>query len=162
MVPFWKAYAVIATTILPAIIWAKVKTDNEENAETFLKKELNTTEEQLNASWKQIEEVESVLKDYEGIYDQQLWEIPCNCGENTFVGLFSPYAENIVGCEKCKNKYRITLNYESVLLSEPLDNDSIFNSLKTKLESNQAGSNDSDNDSDNESDGYVDPPMFKN
>lgn len=138
IIPFWKGYALVVTTILPAIVWAKVKTDNEETAETYLKKELTTTEEQLHASWKQIEELEEVLKDYEGIYDAQQWEIPCNCGQNTFVGLFSPYAENICECEKCKSKYKVTLNYESILMSEPLDNDTIFDSLKTRLESEQA------------------------
>lgn len=103
-----------------------------------MKKEMTIIEDQLNASWKENEDLTVVLNDYEGIFDKQLWEIPCNCGENTFVGLFSPYAENICECEKCKNKYKITLNYESILISQPLDNDAIFNSLKTRLESDRA------------------------
>jgi hypothetical protein len=137
-IPFWKAFAIISTTLVPTLVCLKLKSDNEETAETYLKKEMAITEDQLSASWKQIEELEVVLKDYEDIYDRQQWEIPCNCGQNTFVGLFSPYADNICECEKCKSKYRITLNYESILMSEPLDNDTIFNSLKTRLESDQA------------------------
>jgi hypothetical protein len=138
LVPFWNSYALLASTITPGILWFKYRADSEETAETFLKKELSTAEDQLNAAWKQTEELETVLQDYEGIYDAQQWEIPCNCGQNTFIGLFSPYAENLCACDKCKNTYRITLNYESVLLTEPLDNDTIFASLKTRLDSEES------------------------
>ncbi len=136
-IPFWNAFAIISTILIPSILWFKIKSDNEQTAETFLKKELGIAEDQLNDAWKQVQDLETVLSDYEGLYDAQQWEIPCNCGQNTFVGLFSPYAENICACEKCKNTYRVTLNYESVLLTDPLDNDAIFNSLKTRLQSNE-------------------------
>lgn len=136
-IPFWNGYALASTILVPTIIWLKYRSDNEETAETFLKKELTIAEDQLNASWKELDELKTVLDDYEGIFDAQQWEIPCNCNENTFIGLFSPYADNICSCDKCKNSYRITLNYESILLTEPLDNDAIFKSLKTRLDSKE-------------------------
>jgi len=67
------------------------------------------------------EEQTRVIKDYEDIFDTQLVELPCVCGGNTFKGLFSPNTENEVQCEKCKNNYRVTINYDTVLLSEPMD-----------------------------------------
>lgn len=79
------------------------------------------------------EEMQEVIVEYERIFNGQMWEIECNCGENTFVGLFSPYAENICECDKCKNKYRITLNYESILITEPANNDALYDSLKAKM-----------------------------
>jgi hypothetical protein len=67
------------------------------------------------------EEQSKVIKDYEEIFDAQLVELPCVCGGNTFKGLFSPNTDNEVQCEKCKNNYRVTINYDTVLLSEPMD-----------------------------------------
>jgi hypothetical protein len=70
-----------------------------------------------------------VIKEYEDIFDTQLVELPCVCGGNTFKGLFSPNTENLVECEKCKNRYQVTINYDTVLLSEPLDQKSLEREL---------------------------------
>ena len=70
-----------------------------------------------------------VIKEYEDIFDTQLVELPCVCGGNTFKGLFSPNTENLVECEKCKNCYQVTINYDTVLLSEPLDQKSLEREL---------------------------------
>lgn len=76
-----------------------------------------------------IGEQAKILEEYEQIFDSQLVELPCVCGGNTFQGLFSPKTENIVECEKCKNKYRVTINYDSVMISEPLNIDQTFDQL---------------------------------
>jgi hypothetical protein len=77
------------------------------------------------------EEQLEVIKEYEQIFDAQLVELPCICGGNTFKGLFTPNTDNEVQCEKCKNNYRVNINYDTVLISEPMDqkavNDSINN-----------------------------------
>ncbi len=62
-----------------------------------------------------------VIKEYEEIFDAQLVELPCVCGGNTFKGLFSPNTANDVQCEKCKCNYRVTINYDTVLIAEPMD-----------------------------------------
>jgi hypothetical protein len=67
------------------------------------------------------EEQYTVIKEYEELFDLQLVELPCICGGNTFKGLFSPNTPNEVQCEKCKNNYRVEINYDTVLISEPLD-----------------------------------------
>ena len=76
-----------------------------------------------------VEEQIVVIKEYEDIFDTQLVELPCVCGGNTFKGLFSPNTDNLVECEKCKNRYQVTINYDTVLLSEPLDQKSIEREL---------------------------------
>jgi hypothetical protein len=76
-----------------------------------------------------VEEQIIVIKEYEDIFDTQLVELPCVCGGNTFKGLFSPNTENLVECEKCKNRYQVTINYDTVLLSEPLDQKSLEREL---------------------------------
>jgi hypothetical protein len=79
-----------------------------------------------------IGEQTQVIEEYEKIFDKQLVELPCVCGGNTFQGLFTPNTDNIVECEKCKNKYRVTVNYDSVMISEPLNIDQTFNELVGK------------------------------
>lgn len=81
-----------------------------------------------------IQEQDVVLKNYEDIFDSQLVKLPCLCGGNTFEGLFSPNTENIVECEKCKNKYKVTVDYQSVLISEPLDLNKKFDELVGKVD----------------------------
>lgn len=75
------------------------------------------------------EEHLKVIKEYEDIFDTQLVELPCVCGGNTFKGLFTPNTANEVQCEKCKNNYRVNINYDTVLISEPLDQRSINESI---------------------------------
>ena len=70
-----------------------------------------------------------VIKEYEDIFDTQLVELPCVCGGNTFKGLFTPNTDNDVQCEKCKNNYRVNINYDTVLISEPLDQRGIDKTL---------------------------------
>jgi hypothetical protein len=94
-------------------------------------KELET--EQIVQSLDQIiGEQAQVIEDYEQIFESQLVELPCVCGGNTFQGLFSPKLENVVECEKCKNKYRVSVNYDSVLISEPMDIEQTFQDLIPK------------------------------
>lgn len=83
--------------------------------------ELEEMKKALEASDALSEEMEGVITEYEKIFDSQLVKLPCLCGGNTFEGLFSPNTDNIVECEKCKNKYRVEIDYNSILISEPLD-----------------------------------------
>ena len=62
-----------------------------------------------------------VIQEYEGIFDSMLVKLPCICGGNTFEGLFPPDSDNEVVCENCKNKYRVTIQYDMVLISEPMN-----------------------------------------
>jgi hypothetical protein len=104
---------------------------NEEKPITSENSELDNIVDELGSM---VEEQGGVIKEYEEIFDQQLVELPCVCGGNTFQGLFSPKIENIVECEKCESKYRVTVNYNSVLISEPLDiNDDKLIKKITKL-----------------------------
>lgn len=75
------------------------------------------------------EEQLEVIKEYEQIFDAQLVELPCVCGGNTFKGLFSPNTDNEVQCEKCKNKYRVNINYDTVLIAEPMDQKAVNDSI---------------------------------
>lgn len=68
-----------------------------------------------------LETQDAVIAEYETIFDSQMVELPCVCGGNTYEGLFSPKMENIVECDNCKNKFRITIDYNTTLISEPLD-----------------------------------------
>ena len=75
-------------------------------------------------------ETDEVIREYEMIFENQTVELPCVCGGNTFKGLFSANTENYCECEKCKNRYKVTVNFDSVLISEPLENQSIFDAIQ--------------------------------
>ena len=91
------------------------------NKVTEYESTISTLDQIIGDSSQVIDEQQRVIDEYENIFDSQLVHLPCVCGGNTFEGLFSPNTENVVECEKCKNKYKVTVNYDSVLISEPLD-----------------------------------------
>jgi len=120
---FFQLFPVLASlpALLVSYLWVTYDdlADSEEVID--LKKVISDFEEILEEQVKiQAEQVE-VIKEYEEIFDLQLVELPCVCGGNTFKGLFSPKLENIVVCEKCNGEYRVQVNYESTLLSAPMD-----------------------------------------
>ena len=112
---FWKSLSILIA--IESIIYYFV-ISNEDQLSTSEFSEVDKVVEELG---RMVEEQGDVISEYEEIFDQQLVELPCVCGGNTFQGLFSPKSENIVECEKCESKYRVTVNYNSVLISEPLD-----------------------------------------
>jgi hypothetical protein len=112
---------------IPAGIFTFLILKEQNPEEDEEKEKLMTTIFELEGS---NEEQMKVIKEYEEIFDTQLVELPCVCGGNTFKGLFSPNTENEVQCEKCKNNYRVTINYDTVLISEPMDQKSINKTLE--------------------------------
>ena len=63
----------------------------------------------------------SVIDDYNTTFDALSIQLPCICGGTTFEGLFSPNTQTEVECEKCHNKYRVEITYNTVLISESMD-----------------------------------------
>lgn len=91
--------------------------------------EFNELQRQFDEQQAIILEQEEVIAEYERIFDSQIVEIPCVCGKNTFKSLFSPNSENIIECDECKSKYKITINHNSTLMSEPLDERIVIDQL---------------------------------
>lgn len=124
---FWKIVNILLPVFGGILCWrydssTKVVQDNPEKDKAFQEMEGIVAEQT------------EILEEYERIFDSQLVELPCVCGGNTFKGLFSPNVENVVTCEKCKNKYRVTVNYESVLITEPLNLNQKFDQLVGKVD----------------------------
>jgi hypothetical protein len=112
--------------IVPASILTYLVSKDETKEDSEEVSELKKTIEEYE---RVIEEDFKVLSEYEDIFDSQLVELPCICGGNTFKGLFSPKLDNLVQCEKCKNQYKVSINYDTILLSEPMDQTDIENKL---------------------------------
>jgi Zn finger protein HypA/HybF involved in hydrogenase expression len=75
----------------------------------------------------------------EEIINLQTIPISCPCGKNTFTGPVFYNTENSFLCEKCGSQFKVELNYETVLLTEPLNIANVFNQLKEKeLSDNKA------------------------
>lgn len=79
-----------------------------------------------------ISEKDEVIQEYEKLLDEQLVSIPCNCGNELFLGILLPNSENLTECKHCKEKYKIFISYDSVLVAEPADNNTIFENLINK------------------------------
>lgn len=79
-----------------------------------------------------ISEKDEVIQEYEILLDEQIVSIPCSCGSELFKGILLPNSENLTECKYCKEKYKIFISYDSILISEPSDNNTIFENLINK------------------------------
>lgn len=128
--PFWNALAI--SSVVAVGLWYRYILKDDTSAP--LEKALVESDEVILKQETFIKDQDTVINDlqtknseYEELLDSLLVELPCVCGGNTFQGLFSPREENYVECEHCKNTFKITLKYDSILLSEPLEDfDSII------------------------------------
>ena len=115
-IAFWIVFPILIS--IPAGFFSYLVISDEPDADSDDVLELRAALATYEA---ELEENYVVINEYEQIFDAQLIELPCVCGGNTFKGLFSPKLENIVECEKCNSNYRVTVAYDSVLLSEPMN-----------------------------------------
>lgn len=81
-----------------------------------------------------IEEQEAVIRQYEDILDTQFVVLRCDCGESLFNGFLSN-DESLIECSKCQSSYKVLKNYNQILLSEPLEEKTVINTL-TKVAEN--------------------------
>lgn len=68
----------------------------------------------------------------EEIINLQTIPISCPCGKHTFTAPVFYNTENAFLCEKCGSRFKVELNYDTVLLTEPLNIANVFNQLKEK------------------------------
>ena len=85
--------------------------------------ELEELYKDLNDRGETIEDQILVIAEYEGLLDEQVVDMPCNCGESMFRGILVPKTENICTCPSCKSSYKVMVSYDSIQISE-IDGDS--------------------------------------
>lgn len=124
--PFLNAFA-FSLVLLLGLAWFLKEKEQENGVDMD---QIKDNELKLKEFESIIQEQNNVIDEYEFIFDQQLVELPCICGDNIFKGLFTPNMENICECDKCKNKYKVLVSYDSVLISEPLENSIVFDKIK--------------------------------
>lgn len=66
------------------------------------------------------------------IIAQQTCPISCPCGKNVITAPIFINQDNAFECEVCKSKFRVEVSYESILLTEQVNLNNIFNILKEK------------------------------
>ncbi len=81
-----------------------------------------------------IVEQEEVIREYEQIFESLETSLPCNCGGNTFQGLFAPGVENIVECQKCGANYKVMVSFDSILITDPMDLDKTTEEIDKKIQ----------------------------
>jgi len=100
---------------------AEVESLKELLEEKKVDQRVEILENMLGESDNIISNQEEVIKYYEDLLDDATVRFPCNCGVNTFEGIFKPTGSYIVECEFCKNKYNIDLKLETALITEPIE-----------------------------------------
>lgn len=93
-------------------------------------------ENMLQESDNVITSQEDVIKYYEELLDEAAVRFPCNCGKNTFEGIFKPMGSYVVECESCKNKYNIDLKLETALITEPIEDLNIDKLIRENTDDN--------------------------
>lgn len=99
-----------------------------------LKEEVKTYQEACDLLEGKLQETLKMLDDYEEIFDSQLVNIPCVCGDNMFTGILSPNIDNEVRCDKCNNLFSIKINYDTVLISEPMVDTTVVTNQIARVE----------------------------
>lgn len=66
------------------------------------------------------------------IINLQTIPISCPCGKHTFPAPVFYNTDNSFLCEKCGSRFKVELNHETVLLTEPLNIANVFTQLKEK------------------------------
>jgi hypothetical protein len=66
------------------------------------------------------------------VINLQTIPISCPCGKHTFTAPVFYNTDNSFLCEKCGSRFKVELNYDTVLLTEPLNIENVFNQLKEK------------------------------
>lgn len=66
------------------------------------------------------------------LIEMQTTLIECPCGRNSFAAPIFLNFENLFLCDKCGSKFRVELNYDSILVTEPLNIENAYNALKSK------------------------------
>jgi len=100
---------------------AKIQSLEELLEEKKVDQRVEVLENMLQESDDVISNQEEVLRHYENLLDDAAVRFSCNCGKNTFEGIFKPAGSYIVECEFCKNKYNIDLKLETALITEPIE-----------------------------------------
>lgn len=78
-------------------------------------------------------EMDEVIKEYEMMLSEQVVQLPCNCGKPLFEGILIPNAENICVCPSCKDKFKVMVSYDSILITDTVDASDIYDNI-VKLE----------------------------
>jgi hypothetical protein len=124
---FYKIFILLSSLTIGCFVFFNNKKTIEdqvkEKVEETLEATLTPLDEYVKKCENTIDEQYETIKEYETIFDSQVASIPCNCGENVFEGIFNPTGENICECEKCKNTYRVSVNFDTVLISTPMELD---------------------------------------
>ena len=125
--PFWKSLSICIPilSIFGYIYYKKTVVEDE-----ILQPYVTLIQEQENSLVEQLE----VISEYEKILDTQFTTIECDCKEGHFDGFFENNVENLVKCDKCGNHYKVTVNYNAVLVSDVRASDEIFDEITKNIE----------------------------
>jgi hypothetical protein len=116
-----KLFSLIGVVGFSVFYFTKSKQSDDSGIPPGLEQMIEESDQILKNQEEVIKNQREVIEDYEKIFDGQLTELDCICGGNTFQGIFQPGVENIVECQKCSNKYKVMVSFDSILISNSDD-----------------------------------------
>jgi hypothetical protein len=119
-------YFILSIIGIGSLYWWLTRKKREDDRVIILEKMLEDADHGMA-------EMEEVIQHYEGLLDTMSIKLPCICGGNTFEGLFPAGQENMVECQKCGSKYKVLVSFDSVLISEPLEDLNINKLIENNL-----------------------------
>ena len=78
------------------------------------------------------EDIEPTVDIASEIIDLQTVPVACPCGKHVITAPVFFNADNSFTCEKCGSKFKVEVSYDTVLLTEPLNIENVFNQLKDR------------------------------
>jgi hypothetical protein len=78
--------------------------------------------------------ISNIINDYEETLERSIKEIECPCGNYTTKLLIFVNEDVLYECPKCTNKYKVECDVKTILTTEPLSMETVYENLKSKME----------------------------
>jgi hypothetical protein len=82
----------------------------------------------------QIQETTDIIQDLadnlDALIEKQQVNVACPCGKNTIPTVLFLDEEVILECDKCGNKFKVVVDIQTQLVTEPVNMEVVYNNLK--------------------------------
>lgn len=74
--------------------------------------------------------IQELTENLDTLIDRQQVNIPCPCGKNAIPTVLFLDEEVILECDKCSNKFKVSVDIQTQLVTEPVNMEVVYNNLK--------------------------------
>jgi hypothetical protein len=74
--------------------------------------------------------IQELTDNIDSLIEKQLVSVQCPCGKNNLPVVIFLDESPIVECDKCNNSFRVSVEIQTQLITEPVNMENIYNKLK--------------------------------